>query len=348
MIVMATIEHVQAELERTKADGLIAFFFFQHTDPALNTAVSALRALIFVLIDQHKSLIRHIQAKYDNAGNGLFEGQNAFFALWTVLENILRDPGLPPTFIFIDALDECGYQQVELLMHIIRFRPTTPQAVKWFLTSRNESWIMEHLPYESVCSNISLELNAHSVLDAVTLYINAKVRELTVRKPYEEKLAIEVKKQLEQKAEGTFLWVALVCNELQKLRGVRRVKESLEKFPPGLQPLYERMMFQIEQLGNHDDAAYCRTILAFVTLAYRPPSVQELSRMANLPADFCRDAAEMSELLELCALSLYSARELSTSYISLLRISSLVVMVYAYLPLASKTHIIKLVYGLYV
>jgi WD40 repeat protein len=300
MIVMASIKHVQEELERTKTDGLIAFFFFQHTDPVLNTAVSALRALIFVLIDQHKTLVRHIQAKYDNAGNGLFEGPNAFFALWGVLEDILRDPGLPPIFLFIDALDECGHHRTELLEHIIRFPPTTPQTVKWFLTSRNESWIMDHLPYESVCSNISLELNAHRVSYAVALYVNAKVRELTTRKRYTEKLASEVKKQLEQKAGGTFLWVALVCNELQKLRGVRGVRESLEKLPPGLQPLYERMMFQIEQLENHDDAYHCQKILAFVTLAYRPPSVQELRLMADLPVDSCEDAAGKDELLDLC------------------------------------------------
>jgi WD40 repeat protein len=301
MIVMASIKHVQEELERTKTDRLIAPFFFQHTDPALNTAVSALRALIFVLIDQHKSLIRHIQAKYDSAGDGLFEGPNAFFALWAVLEDILRDPGLPPIFLFIDALDECGYQQTELLKHIIRFRPTTPQTVKWFLTSRNESWILDHLAYESVCSNISLELNARSVSYAVTLYVKAKVRELTTRKRYTEELASEVETQLEQKAMGTFLWVALVCDELQKLRGVRHVRKVLAKFHPGIQSLYERFMFRIEQLDDYGDADCCRAILAFVTLAYRPPSVQEVSSMADLPADICGDAAGMSELLDLCA-----------------------------------------------
>jgi hypothetical protein len=301
MIAIASIEHVQEELKRQETEALVAFFFFQSTDPALNTAVSALRALIFVLIDQRKSLIRHIRARYNSAGNGLFEGQNAFFALWAVLEDILRDPELPPAFLFIDALDECNSQQTELLKYVIRFSSTARGKVKWLLTSRNESWIKEHLAYEGNCLDTSLELNAHNVSHAVCLYINAKVQDLAQQKRYSAELVDDVRAQLELKAEGTFLWVALVCKELAKLRGVRHVRRVLEGFPPGLQAMYERMMSQIEQVDNAEDVDYCRRILAFVTLACRPLSIPEINHMAGFPG-YHRVATEtMTELLDLCA-----------------------------------------------
>lgn len=108
MIFMASIEHIQKELKRQEPGALFAFFF-ESTDRALNTAEYPSRALAFVLIDQRKSFTRHIQAKHNCAGKGLFKSQSAFF----VTE-------VPLVVLSIDALDEGDHRQTELLEHIIR------------------------------------------------------------------------------------------------------------------------------------------------------------------------------------------------------------------------------------
>lgn len=52
---------------------------------------------------------------------------------------------------------------------------------------------------------------------------------------------------MRDRADGTFLWVALVAQELQNVRSwdVLRV---LKQMPEGLEPLYRRMMNHIQQL----------------------------------------------------------------------------------------------------
>ena len=64
-------------------------------------------------------------------------------------------------------------------------------------------------------AKLSLELNANSISEAVDAYIDHKVSELTQLKQNDGVLQRQVRDQLYQKANGTFLRVALVCKELR-------------------------------------------------------------------------------------------------------------------------------------
>lgn len=101
MIAVATISETQRRLTSESTGGVLTFFFFRSVLPELSTAVSALRGLIYLLIDQNPSLVRHLQKKYKTAGKPPFEGYNALHALWTILEDMLSDPMLPNTYLLI-------------------------------------------------------------------------------------------------------------------------------------------------------------------------------------------------------------------------------------------------------
>jgi hypothetical protein len=78
--------------------------------------------------------------------------------------------------------------------------------------------------------------------------------------------------RLTANADGTFLWVALVCQELGATAR-RNVLKKLDTFPPSLKALYKRMMQQISVL---DDATLCKQVLALAALVYWPITLQEL------------------------------------------------------------------------
>src|SRR5690606_22369982 len=69
----------------------------------------------------------------------------------------------------------------------------------------------------------------------------------------------------------------------------------IDRFPPGLPALYDRMMRLTEQQSNLS-SLMCRAILRTVTLSYRPLTLKELTLLAELPdqADF------VDELVRLC------------------------------------------------
>ncbi len=61
---------------------------------------------------------------------------------------------------------------------------------------------------------LQLELNQHLLSSAVNSYIQYKVDELARMKQYDEEIRTAVANHLTSHAEGTFLWVALVWQEL--------------------------------------------------------------------------------------------------------------------------------------
>jgi hypothetical protein len=122
----------------------LSFFFCQDTDSRLNNATAVLRGLIYSIINNQPSLLSHVRERYDSAGKALFEGTNAWFALSVIFTAILQDPGLKPTYLIVDALDECVNEQ-ELLLRFIAKKSSLSTHVKWLTSSRNWLHIGESL-----------------------------------------------------------------------------------------------------------------------------------------------------------------------------------------------------------
>ena len=283
MMMMALISEVAKRLNNQPGSNVLGYFFCQDTSSDLNTTVSLLRGLIYLLVDQEKSLVRHIRKMYDGAGRQLFEGPNAIYALRMILSDILRDQSLDQVCLMVDALDECDTKVHELLDWIIRENSELSPKIKWLTTSRNVATFTERLG-RSDQLHISLELNSQHVARAVASFIEYKVKEVTDLKSYGSELQILVRKHLREKAEDTFLWVALVCKELKKVRQ-QKVKSLLEKIPAGLTPLYERMLDQVLHQEDEDDINLSRRILRLVTLAKRPLRLEEISVFGNISDD---------------------------------------------------------------
>jgi hypothetical protein len=291
-----------------------AFFFFKNEVTATSNAFSALQGLMFLLVDQKEELIRHVRKRMNLQQNTLFQGSEPFNVLEDILSDIARDPECPEIYLVVDALDECLEQKLELLSLIANSPKRLGSKVKWLVTSRNEKSIEEALQTGFPKAMISLELNADNIKAAVALYINAKVDELSRVKGYSrggESLEQDVKRYLTKNSEDTFLWVALVYQELRKVLVVGRTMSVLRKIPAGLRPLYLRMLEQIREQGRSDsggeddssrleDMEHRKLILAFVSVSLRPPSIYELGALAGIPDDLCQPEAHITDLVNSC------------------------------------------------
>ena len=205
------------ELKRPTAPTcLLSFFFCQATDARINNATAVLRGLIYLLIDQQPSLISHVRKKYDHAGQTVFEDTNAWVVLSEIFTNILQDPSLKNTYIIIDALDECATGLSKILDLILQKSSVSPH-IKWIVSSRNWPEIEERLETAGEKVRVSLELNTRSISIAVSKYIDYRVAQLAQVKKYDDKTKNDVRDYLSTNANGTFLWVALVCQNLENL-----------------------------------------------------------------------------------------------------------------------------------
>ena len=122
---------------------------------------------------------------------------------------MLADPSLSRTYLIVDALDECvNKQDLTKLLRLISATAAKSSKVKWLVSSRYHSDIESQLKEQA---RLDLELNAQSISKAVDAYIDHKLSKLD----YHEDLRAQVADKLRQQADGTFLWVALVCRLLE-------------------------------------------------------------------------------------------------------------------------------------
>jgi hypothetical protein len=273
---------------------LLSYFFCQATDSRINSATAVLRGLLYMLVDQQPLLVSHVRRKYDRAGKALFEDANAWVALTEIFVDVLQDHRLNTTYIIIDALDECVTELPKLLDFIVNQSSVSPR-VKWIVSSRDWPEIEAQLERvgPEVRLSLSLESNTESVAAAVAAFIQQKVDKLARAKQYKAEVRHTVFDYLTSNANDTFLWVALVCQELEKTAN-RHVLRKLALLPPGLDDLYKRMM---QQMNDSDDADTCRCILASVAVLYRPVTIHELVALVEQLEDVGED---VKEIIDLC------------------------------------------------
>lgn len=169
----------------------LSYFFCQGTDQRLYKAINVLRGLIYMLVSQQHSLLSHVRKEYNAGGSSSINDVNSWVVLSSIFKNILQGPASRSCCVVIEALDECAVDRKKLLDLIVRNISNTSQ-IKWVLSSRNFVDIENKLDACSSSFRVDLEVNAETVTGAVEAYI-------------------------QQKANGTFLWAALVFKEFEKL-----------------------------------------------------------------------------------------------------------------------------------
>lgn len=147
------------QLESLARTNLLSYFFCQAADARINNATAVLRGLLYLLVDQHPSLVSHIRKRHDHAGKALFEDANAWVALTEIFTSILHDPNLGDIYLVVDALNECIVDLPKLLDFIVD-QSSAPPHVKWIVSSRNWPSIKERLAKAGRGVKLTLELSA--------------------------------------------------------------------------------------------------------------------------------------------------------------------------------------------
>ncbi|KAL8296169.1 hypothetical protein RB600_001589 [Gaeumannomyces tritici] len=288
MLLCTIIDELEGEtkLRNPEATTLLSYFFCQATDASLNNATALLRGLIYMLVKQRDSLLSHLRDKFDDSGQPRFQDAGAWNVLSGILVNILRDGKLPKTDLIIDALDECTIGRDKLVDLV---RQNASSGVRWIVSSRNNVELSGQLDYPHSTLELEQPDNAKAVSLAVHTYINSKTAH--IKSPLQD----HVREVLRQKADGTFLWVALVVQELKRAKPWE-VRRMVDEVPTGLDELYSRMIQQIRQL-RRSEQDYCRLVLSAVTLAYRPLRLPELGVVSGLPDDISGEDEYIREVV---------------------------------------------------
>ncbi|KAJ5904783.1 G-protein beta WD- 40 repeats containing protein [Penicillium subrubescens] len=270
------------ELTRARHEStVVSYFFCQNADNELNTLQAIIKGLLLQLVNQRIELKDSLRCRWDTVHNRFNEDVNSWRNLWNILMEMLDRCQCSKVYIIVDALDECQDNGLaDFFKCIVRNGLDHPAKIKWLITSRPLDSAERALLAGLDQVQVSLELNSEYISETVEAYITHKVNELGKFQRYDETLRTKVKMELTAKAEGTFLWVSLVC---KKLESVYRddALATIRNLPPGLHPFYDRILNQLSK-GEADDVQKCMRLLKVMMLAYRPLKVEEIPSLTGL------------------------------------------------------------------
>ncbi|KAF8530881.1 hypothetical protein BDD12DRAFT_914734 [Trichophaea hybrida] len=266
------------EITRGKPNQLyIAYFFCDDKDERLRTAHSILVNLLTQLLDQVPDIIAHFLADPEYSTNKE-KTLWSFGMLWRVFERIINGAHHGQVYILIDALDECEEgsrtKLLNKLKHLFHNPTTTIPPIKIIITSR------PHIPVAFYLTDvIEMRLAAENLKNDITAFVEAEVH---TQPQFTGDLGEEVRQALIDGANGMFLWVSLILDDLKKSTNTtpRAIRKALKVLPPDLPGVYINILRKIRS----EDQQTAQVILQWVVWAMRPLTLQELTiAIAILP-----------------------------------------------------------------
>jgi len=168
------------------------------------------------------------------------------------------------------VIDECDEESrtdlLNRLQHLLKGH-SVGKRIKIIITSRPHIPVKSHLP-----SVVDILLNADNLMQDITDFVTAEIRKLP---RFPATLRDEVQDVLIRGANGMFLWVSLILDDLQKSTTTRPriIRDKLRSLPKTLPELYANILRKIKP----EDEATASTILRWIVWAARPMTLQELA-----------------------------------------------------------------------
>lgn len=256
-----------ANAKRSKLEDeiILSFFFNARGDDLEKETRGMYRGLLIELFHEAPDL----QYILDDAGSSNpSDGQSSLWTLETLqklLSRAVRNLGRRRVKCFIDALDECDEKQVQDMIDFLEELGEDMLGnhgrVYFCLASR-------HYPTLEVRNGVRLILEDETGhADDLRRYIHRRL------KAGKSRDVDSIYQQVQEKANGVFLWVALVVDILNEefRRGrIFAVKRRLRKTPTGLSDLFKDLLRR--DCVNMDDLLLC---IQWILFAKRPLGREE-------------------------------------------------------------------------
>jgi hypothetical protein len=167
-------------------------------------------------------------------------------------------------------IDECEERARQNLLDRFRSLPrdnSIGNRIKIIITSRPHIEVASELP-----DVVTMPLDNSNLKKDIEDFVNTEDSKLA---QFPEGLQNEIRQALIDGADGMFLWVSLIIDDLQKSTTTRPriIREKLKSLPKTLPALYTDILLKIKP----EDQEYATTILRWMVWAVRPLTLQELT-----------------------------------------------------------------------
>jgi len=107
----------------------------------------------------------------------------------------------------------------------------------------------------------------------IVQYIRSRIQKSRVLKAVRRSLHVEIIDQLSERANGMFLWVDLMLQELYKKRSESSIRDALLRAPSGLTDMLQHVLESFSSTLEAEDRYFLNEIITWVTCAQKPLSL---------------------------------------------------------------------------
>ncbi|RAL07814.1 NACHT and TPR domain protein [Aspergillus homomorphus CBS 101889] len=263
----------------------VGYFFFKDDNPDTRSIHAALRDLAFQISKSDPVYQRHI------ASVERYEMINSLESAWRRLfvDYFLKKPNVDGrVYILLDAVDEASDEERKRFLGLAKDLYDSPHAVRLQLAIVGRPHIsdqlLEGLEVEVPTIHVTTQKNS----DDINQYIHASIKKSVVLRRVSAKLRQEIVEKLSAGAEGMFLWVNLMLQELVKKRNESSMRKALDDPPKGLKEILRHVLANFSMISNEEELEYLNEILQWVACSQQPLTlglVDDLLRLKSPEGD---------------------------------------------------------------
>ncbi|GAP85772.1 putative heterokaryon incompatibility protein R [Rosellinia necatrix] len=261
----------------------LSFFFFNHNRPHENHPATALRSLIWLILEAQPELARHLTNQLALTNRDALHHPTDFPALSAVFCNMIEDGEFKETYLVVGALDQCfnnegsNWPGIKEFLFIIVQSLALSDKIRWLVSFESgrdcddafRNSLIWKTEEKKRCLHLDLKSNVAGSCFSHMHYIQTSVRELAKEKRYDDELERCTSEKLFEQSSPNYSCVDTVCAVLRADQAFRAGRVV------GLLELYEYISRELINLPGRDDLI-CTRVISTVALLHEPIRVDEL------------------------------------------------------------------------
>ncbi|KAF7128696.1 hypothetical protein CNMCM5793_003547 [Aspergillus hiratsukae] len=245
----------------------IGYFFFKGDNPQTRSVHQALRDLAFQI-----SKSDPVYQKYLGT-IGEYERISTLESAWRLLfvEYFLKEPNIDSkstAYILLDALDETPDEEWRIFLSLARDLYSNKSRLQLAIIGRPYigDQLLEGLEVKVSTIHVTKQKNSGDISE----YIHASIKKSLVLRKVSANLRHEIIDRLTAGADGMFLWVNLMLQELVKKRNETSMRKALKQAPRGLKQMLQHVLASLSESSDEEELEYLNESLLWVTYADQP------------------------------------------------------------------------------
>ena len=273
------IQHLQRATRNT-GDSCV-YFFCRSDDEAKKTPHAILRSTAYWLAQRNDTIRRRLLEFLNNYPELRIE-ELPLATLWDRLfMQCICDPpaDAPPFRIYwiIDALDECESSSRLAFTKMLAELGEEHCGVCFRLLFLSR-YVSDIAKVADMAMIPTIEMKTSDNDHDIQQFIKDNIRTSSLGRLNEEDRRILIS-TLKERANGSFLWIKLVMEELEGRRSMRSIEEALNEIPANrsLEDIYQLTLDSLASSCDQEDIDVAREIFMWILCAPRPLSLEELT-----------------------------------------------------------------------